>query len=48
MRFTQEEAEVQKQPLSIDPARYIRTSEAFSEHERHPLGVSLILSEFSV
>ena len=38
MRFTIEMV-VQKQALSFVPARSIRT-EAFSEHERHPLGVS--------
>ena len=34
LHFTKEEAEVQKQALPFLPARYIRTSEAFSEHER--------------
>ena len=33
LRFTKEEAEVQKQALSFVPARYIRTSEAFIEHD---------------
>ena len=37
LRFTKEEAEVQKQALSFVPARYIRTSEASSEHVRLPL-----------
>ena len=31
--FTKEEAEVQKQALPFVPARYIRNSEAFFEHE---------------
>ena len=28
------------------PARYIQSFEAFSEYERHPLGVSKLLCEF--
>ena len=28
--------------LPCDPARYIPTFEAFSEHDRHPLGVSTL------
>ena len=44
LRFTEEEAEVWKQALPFVPARYIRTSDAFSEHWRHPLGVSKLVS----
>ena len=40
LRFTKEEAETQKQPLIFVPARYILVLGAFSEHERHPYGVS--------
>ena len=38
-RFTKKEAEVQKQALPFGPTPYIRTSEAFSEHEKHHLEV---------
>ena len=49
LRFFKEEAEIQHQALPFvkrSQARYIRTFEAFSEHERRPLGVSTLLCVF--
>ena len=43
MRFTKEEAEVWE-----EAARYIRTFEAYSEHERQPFGISKLFSEFLI
>ena len=37
--FTKEEADFRKQALPFVVARYIRTSEAFSEHGKHFFGV---------
>ena len=41
-RFTEEAVEVGEQALPFVPASYIRTFEAFSEHERHTLDVSTL------
>ena len=35
-----------KKAFAFVSARYIQTSEAFSEHEKHPYGVSKLFSEF--
>ena len=40
MHLQKEKAEAQKQALEFVLARYIRTSEAFSEHEKPSLGIS--------
>ena len=37
-----------KKALVFDLARYIRTSEAYSEHEKHPLDVVKLFSEFLI
>ena len=37
-----------KKTLPCDPARYIRTFEAFAEHEEHPLGVSTLSWKFLI
>ena len=39
LRFTKDEEEVRKEALAFVSVRDIRTSEAFSGHERHPCGV---------
>ena len=44
--FTKDDVEVRKQALAFVPARYIRTSEMLSEHERHLFGVSELLCVF--
>ena len=41
--LTKKEAGVRSQALAFVSARYIRTSETFSEHEKHPFGVSKFL-----
>ena len=46
--FTKEEAEVQKQALPCVPARYIRSFDAFSERERHLLGVEIFHNVLSI
>ena len=46
LRSNKEEAEVPKQVLPFVPARYFRTSEAFSEHERHFFVVLRVFREF--
>ena len=46
MRFTKEEALVQKQALPYVAARCIRTSEEVLENERHPLSVSKLSYAF--
>ena len=38
LRFTKDEGEVRKEALAFVSVRDIRTSEAFSGHERHPCG----------
>ena len=46
VRFTKEEAEVRKQAHLFLPARYIQTSEAFSEQKKPFFGVSKLFEFF--